>query len=250
MWEYCVAFKKDCSAEHFKNNIKQKIKKHNGVVTSIEDEVCVKVLIAIPIIERFKIHNYLREKIAEIILLNYKKEYILSKLNFNPSKEIDMQIFLKALTVFDSDTDKEIIMERLKFDNSLYIDSFINFKLSFLKRKWDELISLANDNALYLINKESFLELIKFLISNLEYRYCTVNVFSKKDCYLLYDQFGNSIEDFLIEKSILYDNNTLLTSLVALNPERIVFHCKENINEHLVKDLYDLFSNRIQITKK
>ena len=62
-----------------------------------------------------------------------------------------MQIFLKALVVFDSETDKAIIYERLKFDSNLVVNSFINFKLYFLKRKWKELIDLANDNYIYLL---------------------------------------------------------------------------------------------------
>lgn len=249
MWEYCIIFQDNISSEYFKNQIFNTIKKNNGIVTSLENQNEFRVLIAIPIIERFKIHNYIREKIAETILLFYKKEYILSKLDFDITKIIDMQIFLKALIVFDSDIDKEIILERLKFDSNLIINSFINFRLSFLKRKWNELVSLANDNEMYLLSKDTFLELIKFLISNLEYRYCTVNIFSKKDCYFLCNKEGEGIEDFLIDKNIVYDDSNLLTSLVALNPERIIFHCNNNIKDKLIKTLYDLFSHRVQISK-
>ncbi|MBQ9792599.1 MAG: hypothetical protein IJW32_02495 [Clostridia bacterium] len=249
MWEYCIIFEDDLSADYFKNKIYKTIKNYNGIITKLVDNNYIKILIAVPIIERFKIHNIIREKIAETILVNYKKEYILSKLNFDITKAIDMQIFLKALVVFDSETDKAIIYERLKFDSNLIVNSFINFKLSFLKRKWEELINLANDNSFYLLNKDSFLELIKFLISNLDYRYYAINIFTKKDCYLLCDIEGQTITDYLVGNGVIYDEKALLTSLIALNPEKIIIHNNILINDKLIKLLYDLFSNRIEISK-
>lgn len=250
MWEYSITFENEEYAKYLKNSLNEIIKSHNGVITTLSQNNLIKVLIAVPIIERFKIHNLIREKVAENILLNYKKDFIISKLEFDINHQnLNMQIFLKALVVFDSDTDKEIIMERMKFDSNLVVNSFINFKLSFLKRKWKELIDLANDNSMYLLNNDSFDELIKFLISNLEYRYHTINIFSKQDCYMLYDTTGAVVDDFLIDKNIVYDDNHLLTSLVALNPEKIVVHCNTFVKDKLLKTLYDYFSNRVHICK-
>lgn len=249
MWEYIITFEDSSSANAFKNSINEIIKKNNGVITTLNQFNFTKVLIAVPIIERFKLHNTIREKIAENILLSYKKNFILSRLNFDINQNLNMQVFLKALVVFDSDTDKEIIMERMKFDSNLVVNSFINFRLSFLKRKWEELVDLANDNSMYLLNNDTFHELIKFLISNLEYRYHTINIFSKPDCYLLYDTRGQVINDFLVDKHIAYDDNILLTNLVALNPEKIVIHCNNFVKDKLLKTLYEYFSNRIHVCK-
>lgn len=249
MWEYSITFEDEKSSEFFKKELNKIIKKHNGIITGLYSLNCYKILIAVPIIERFKIHNIIKEKIAESILLFFKKKFILSGLDFEINKTIEMSVFIKSLIVFDSDIDKEIIIERLKFDNNLIVNSFLNFKLGFLKHKWKELISLANDNAMYLLSRDSFLELIKFLISNLENRQYVVNIFSKENCYLLCDVEGNSIKDFLLEKNIIYDDSSLLTSLVALNPQKIIIHCNSFIKDRLLKNLYEFFSNRIEIKK-
>lgn len=249
MWEYVISFDDDVSSQYFKCEIENIIKKYNGIVTILNSNTYSKVLIAIPIIERFKFHNILREKIAETILVKFKSKYILSKLEFDLTPTEDMQIFLKALVVFDTDIDKEIIMERLKFDSNLVVSSFVNFKLSFLKRKWQELISLANDNSMYLLSKDSFLELIKFLISNLEHRYYVVNVFLKQNCYFLCDTKGNKISDYLLKESIVYDDNNLLVSLVSLNPEKIILHCNNLVKDKILNSIYTLFSNRVEIRK-
>ena len=90
---------------------------------------------------------------------------------------------------------------------------------------------------------------LKFLISNLEYRCYAVNVFPKNNCYLLCDTQGNCINDFLIDKNIIYDDNNLLTSLIALNPEKIIFHCNSNVRDNIINSLFQYFSNRIVICK-
>ena len=250
MWEYCISFEDKNSADIFSNSIYNEIKSHGGIITTRDGDCFYKVLIALPIIERFKVHNVIKEKIAETILLCIKSEYILSRLDFETNNASpSMKVFLKALIVFDSDTDKDIIVERLNFDSDLVVKSFVNFRMSFLKRKWNELVSLANDNAMYLLSQDSFDELIKFLISNLEYRCYAVNVFSKKDCYFLCDMKGEVVKDFLIDKNIMYDDSNLLVNLVALNPEKIIVHCNNNIKDNLLKTLYEYFSNRIELCK-
>lgn len=249
MVEFCFYFESDMIAEGFKTKIFDYIKNRHGIVVSV---LCLNyhvVLVAVPSEEQNEIKNFLREKIAEIILLFYKRDYILDKLDFEKAKNDNMKVFLEALFCFDSDLDKEVILENLNFKHVLYFNSFINFVLRFLKSKWDELITLANDNVMYIVCEDSFLELIKFLISNLEHRCYAVNIFSKQDCYLLCDIEGKSINDFLVEKNIIYDDTNLLTSLIALNPEKIIFHCNDCLKDNLIKKLYNYFSSRIEICK-
>lgn len=156
MWEFCITFSSINYASNFKDKIMGKIKSVNGIVTMLTTTYCSKVLVAVNKEYKSRIKTYLTEKIAEFILLFYKKEYIVSKLNFLVNKTNSMQVFLTALVCFDSDIDKKIIMHELKFKNTLVFDSFINFKLGVLKSKWDELISLANDNIMYYISEDTF----------------------------------------------------------------------------------------------
>ncbi len=247
MWEFCVTFSSTRYAKEFKNKIIGRIKGCNGIVTVLTTIKYSKVLIAIEREYKGQIKSYLTEKIAEFILLFYKKEYIISKLNFLVNKTNSMQVFLTTLVCFDSEIDKKIIMHELNLKNMLMFDSFINFKLGILKSKWDELVCLANDNIMYYLSEDTFLELIKFLISNLDYRCCEVNVFSKKDCYFLCDMQGNTINDFLVENNILYDDGALLKALIALNPEKIVVHGKSFLKDKIIKTLCNYFSSRVVV---
>ncbi len=249
MWEYCFCFDNSKDSTTFVDKIKTFIKQIKGVVVSIFLREVYKVLVAVPIEKKEDATCFIKETLAEIILINYKREYILSRLSFEIDHSINMHVFLQTLVCFDSEMDKQIILESLDFEKSIYFGSFINFRLRFLKSKWDELITLANDNIMYLLSEDSFVELIKFLISNLDYRCYAVNIFSKKNCYLLCDMEGKVIKDFLLDKNIVYDDSKLLTSLIALNPEKIIIHCDSLLKENLLKNLYNFFSNRIEICK-
>lgn len=249
MWEFCICFDKEIDSQDFVKKITKYIKENKGIVVSIFLHEVYKVLVAVPSEIKDKITMYLQEKLAEIILTNYKKDYILNRLNFEKSATTNMKVFLQTLVCFDSDIDKQIIVERMNLSKNFYLKSFIDFKLNVLKTKWQELITLANDNIMYLLSDDSFVELIKFLISNLEHRCYAVNIFSKQNCYLLCDLEGKVINDFLIDKNIFYDDNKLLTSLIALNPEKIIIHTNNTLKDNLLKNLYNFFSNRIEICK-
>lgn len=249
MWEYSLCFDNEIDSENFIDKIRPFIKETKGVVVSIFLQDTHKVLVAVPIEKKEQAMSLLKENLAEMILTYYKKEYIMSKLNFEVDHSVNMHVFLQTLICFDSDVDKQIIIGDLNFDKSIYLNSYINFRLKFLKNKWDELVTLANDNIMYLLSEDSFVELIKFLISNLDYRCYAVNIFSKQNCYLLCDMEGKVINDFLLDKNIVYDDNKLLTSLIALNPEKIIIHCNSFLKENLLKNLYNFFSNRIEICK-
>ena len=249
MWECCICFENNIEAESFAKKISSFIRSREGIVVSVYSLSLTKVLFAVSESVREETYFFIKEKLAESILSYYKKNYIYNKLDFDINTSTNMKVFLQALVCFDSDVDKQIITENINFKDNFCIDGFIRFRLKFLKKKWNELVTLANDNTMYLLSEDSFVEFTKFLISNLEHRCYAVNVFSKNNCYLLCDLEGKQINDFLIDKNIAYDDNHLITSLIALNPEKIILHCNPFIKDQLLKTLYNYFMDRIELCK-
>jgi len=249
MWEFCFYFDNEFDADVFEKKVNSFVQNFGGIVANVFSQDYFKVLVAIPFEKKRETTKFFKEKLAETILTNYKKDYILKSLNFEKIQTENISVFMQALICFDSEIDKQIILERLNMRSDFYLTSFVSFKLKFLKEKWNELITLANDNMIYLLNEDSCVELIKFLISNLEHRYYAVNIFLKDDCYLLCDMQGKVIEDFLIEKHIVYDDRNLINSLVALNPEKIIVHCNKILKDKLIKNLFNFFPSQIEICK-
>lgn len=249
MWEFCFYFDSLEDSNIYEKKILCFVKNVQGVVANVFSEGFYKLLIAVPFETRREAIRFFKTKLAETILTIYKRKFIVSNLNIEKIRTENISVFLQALVCFDSEIDKQIIIERINFKNNFYLNSFISFKLKFLKNKWNELVTLANDNMIYLLNDDSCLELIKFLISNLEHRYYAVNIFLKDDCYLLCDMQGKVIEDFLIEKHVVYDDKNLINSLVALNPEKIILHCNKILKDKLIKNLFNFFPSQIEICK-
>lgn len=249
MWEVSICFESPKMAEYFASKINLVIKSCKGISACITLNGQNCVLIAVPKDKEEFAREFVKQKIAECILFFYKKDYIVSKLNFERPKTPYMNVFLQTLVCFDGEADKHLIEQCLDFEDRVFVDAVVAFKLKFLKNKWEELVSLANENVMYFLSEDSLLELIKFLISNLEHRCYAVNVFSKSDCYFLCDLQGKRIDDFMLEKQGIYEDGSLLSTLVALNPEKIIVHCNKFVKDKLLRNLFSLFPNRIEICK-
>ncbi len=249
MWEFCICFDSLKMAEYFANKVNLVIKSCKGISACVSMNGRSNVLVAVPKEKTEFAKAFVKEKIAECILFFYKKDFIVSNLNFEKPNTPYMNVFLQTLVCFDGETDKHFIEQCLDFDERIFVDAVVAFRLKFLKKKWEELVNLANENVMYLLSEDSFLEFIKFLISNLEHRCYAVNVFSKGDCYFLCDLQGKKIEDFMLEKQRIYEDCSLLTTLVALNPEKIIVHCNKFVKDKLLRNLLSLFPNRIEICK-
>lgn len=249
MWEVSICFESPKMAEYFASKINLVIKSCKGISACITLNGQNCVLVAVPKDKEEFARDFVKQKIAECILFFYKKDYIVSKLNFEKPKTTYMNVFLQTLVCFDGEADKHFIEQCLDFGNRVFVDAVVAFKLKFLKKKWEELVSLANENVMYFLSEDSLLELIKFLISNLEHRCYAVNVFSKSNCYFLCDLQGKRIDDFMLEKQGIYEDGSLLSTLVALNPEKIIVHCNKFVKDKLLRNLFSLFPNRIEICK-
>lgn len=249
MWELCICFESRDIAEDFARSISIYVRERLGLVIVAYPVHFASVVIALPLKCKEEANIYFKQKIAEYVLSIYKREYILNHLDFENSQSLSMKVFLQTLVCFDSEMDKQIIADSIILRDKFCVDSFVNFRLSFIKKKWNEVVSLANENIMYLLSEDSFLEFTRFLISNLDHRCPAVNIFSKKNCYFLCDMEGNGIDDFLVEKPIVYDDGKLITSLIALNPEKIILHCNPFVKEPLLRTLFSYFNDRIEVCK-
>jgi len=252
MWEYFITApinKVKCLTAIY-DNLEEKIKELNGVITLSVNDHTAKLNIGVGNKNKSSIKGSIINQIAGVIIAKYKPDYLKSNFNFKVNDDINMQAFLKALVVFDSDIDKQIIVRELMTCNKgVVLDSFFNFRLNILKIKWKDLINLANDNIMYLMTSDTFIELLKFLISNLDYRISEVNIFFSNSGYQLKDSTGKDIND---NDNYLTDCKDckeafLITTLISLSPQKIKLHCKTDFKSQTLNLLFSLFNDRIEI---
>lgn len=79
------------------------------------------------------------DKIADIIVVNYKYNYFKSNLTLNGLNDIEKELLLTSLISADLDDDKKFAVSKLKNFNELAVDGMYNFRLKPLKNKWKEI---------------------------------------------------------------------------------------------------------------
>ena len=100
-----------------------------------------------------------------------------------------------------------------------------------------------NLNGDYLINKEIFIEFLKFLIKSIQPQTKVVNIKTDLTKFLFFDE-----QDHLMQGQIdLKDEMGLITNLVLLAPRNINIHCSDKVSDKTFKTLYYLFDKKINL---
>ncbi|MBR2433686.1 MAG: hypothetical protein IKB21_03700, partial [Clostridia bacterium] len=124
--------------------------------------------------------------------------------------EIELFTFKKALISFDRETDRFLINKFLSFGQNLELESFFHFRLRALQEKWTELVGIANENSTYLLGEDSFVELLKFLVDNIEVAGDEMVVEIKHGHIDIFDTNGHilngDISKFALVEKILEDS--------------------------------------------
>ena len=170
MWEFCIHIehKHHAEAKALFGKIKKCFDGFDKIVISLVEEDDFRVLVACDETEKSKVSFFIIDAVSDIVCQNFKWEFLQEKLNLPMLSPENHDAFLKALVYFDAETDRYLVCKNLELGNSLSLEGFYNFKCKDLRRKWQDLVSLANDHSSYLISSETFADLLKFLIENLE----------------------------------------------------------------------------------
>ena len=137
---------------------------------------------------------------------------------------------------------KRTVKKCLKLEKDFFLESFYQFKLSTLKSKWTELVTLANENREYLTSSESFLDLLKFLVDNLEICEEEISIYKDNE-----ENYQILISDKLYQNKV-FSEDSLVSSIIDLSPQKINLYCDED--SRAINLLHCLFEDRITDKKK
>lgn len=249
MFEFSIALseQKADSAKKLYKEIKSTASSFGSVVTSYSENGKIFIVVACDDIEKPRISFFICDAIADIITTDFKLDYINKNLHLPIHNQLNLDALKKALVVFDRETDRYIVTHNLKLNEKFFIESFYEFRLRQLRSKWQELIKLANENANYLLCNDTFIDLLKFLIENIEISTGCINVVKENDCYKICDENFNEIEQ---EQGKENNEAFLITSIINLSPKRINIYCDDTENSSALTLLSQIFVNRVFILPK
>lgn len=241
MWEFCLYFE-DEQLEYIlklRKHLKRVFKKYRGAVVLYEEGH--KILFAIDDDEKvfIRLYKYIYNYIVNIIYTYYKKQTLnfLGRDLFN--NEIFELVIKETLFCFDEEYDKNIIKQALTLNDTLSLEGFFNFKLKYLKDKWEHLVDLIKTNAGVLNSYVINLDLTRYLISELDNNIDKVCLFSEGKKYFLKTVNNENLTYKKINFSKKQNFKDLLRNLITLSPKNIIL-CGEVEKENfdIFKDLF------------
>jgi len=177
------------------------------------------------------------DTLSDIIVTDCKTYYINEHIGLPIQSGVLRSAFTSALSAFDRDTDKIIAKTLIKLTQQFNLDSFFEFRLDTLKTRWDEVCLLANENIAYLVCQKTFMELLRFLISNIDGLSDEAHIVKRGDKLEVLGVDLSPIENIYINES-LPSEIQVVNKLVAIAPKRIFLHIE---NPTLAVELKDLF---------
>ena len=169
------------------------------------------------------------EVLSDIIVTDLKSHYIESQIHLPSDDQVITQAFIRALSTFDRETEKIIAKSIIKVTPNIYLDSLYEFTLDTLKTRWNEVCNLANENTCYLACPRTFMELLRFLISNIESlsdEAHVIQVTSDKGQVTNLEVLGRGLKpfkDIYINESLPPDVK-VISKLVTIAPKRVFLH--------------------------
>ena len=149
-----------------------------------------------------------------MIVDDYKYNFYKDNLNPNDDSVI-YESFLKAISIFDAENDKDIIKSQIHLSGEILIDSFFYFKLQLLRARWEKTANIINQNGV--LNKtSSMLDILKYLIAMSESGIAVAEIQIQKSQLVLKSYLG-----VLKFKQTFNGLSSFFTEIVKLNPSKI-----------------------------
>lgn len=196
-------------------------------------------------VEDFK-KEYLKAKVLEgvhsIIVDVYKYHFFKEQL-LGLSSSVMIKPFLKAISIFDSESDFEVIKKEISFDGEILIDSFFYFKLQSLKLRWEKTANIILKNAI-IQSDCAMIQVIRYLSETSENFTLIANV--KIDNKRLTIKNYKGTKNYSATQEGM---SKFLTEMISLNPLKINLTRNFEINEEnkVCEVLNEIFGEKIYI---
>lgn len=104
----------------------------------------------------------LRDKIADIIAINYKHNFFKRNVKFTGLSEVESELLITSLISADIEEDKKYVIKKLKGFEEYSLDGIFNFRMKPLKEKWKEIIGYIPPS----FTKSQLKDFISYLIKD------------------------------------------------------------------------------------
>lgn len=165
--------------------IGHRIKASGGIAVVAEFEGMVNLGLACEFSQKQAMNEIVKEGLVELFETIGKMCYIDSRLARLKINSSTYRLLLHTLVAFDRECERELIYKIIEVRPSISLDGYYNFRLSELKKRWDEICSLITGNASFLYDELTLNELLRFLVSAINPKILKLELKQQGDTYFL-----------------------------------------------------------------
>ena len=228
-------------------NIQPKLDFCKSIITNYSDNNFAYLLFAFDEACSNAVERIIRESIIDYIESCYKVEYLKQKIKNPAADNLTFETYIKVLSVFDKSTDKSAMEKIIFFNQTFFIDSFLEFRLLPLKKHWDNLAELSSDN-LTAFSTETFVDVIRFLINTMESNVYKVKIICSDGQFKIYNMANKN--DKVKKIAECEDDLELISNILNSCPNYIDVYLNAQNSNQAVNFLSNIFTNRLKIYSK
>lgn len=157
----CLDFQRQKYISEFYKSLVANIKKDAGII--IKHNSGGKSYLSIAVGDDKK--EYLKSKVLDfvtnVIENDFKYNFFKERIEIKTKNNLT-EAFLRAISCFDEDFDREIIKQNLELSGEIVLESLFYFKLQSLAQRWQKTAEIINQN-LIMNSDSSMSEVLKYL---------------------------------------------------------------------------------------
>lgn len=216
----------DNQNKFFLQSIKDELEKPvscvNGIITELDAKNRYYVSLAYPIEHKPQMTALVRESVARVISVSYKKRYLLEKIRIT-NDDLTTRTLVNTMCIFDSNIDNRSLVRMFDNPEIIVIDGVYNFRSKNLKRKWDEIIELSNANDVIFNNKSIVRDFLRFLLEAVPFVNKKLFAVLNYDGFELFDEKNKRIVKQKFIYPDLSEEEILMYNIICQKPRMLVF---------------------------
>lgn len=189
-----------------------------------------------------QMRDTIKEGLVEMFGVVGKYDFIKRNLSLGLSKT-NYDLLIHTLVAFDRENEHKLLNNVIRVEDNMTLDGIFNFKLCELKERWIEICNLTRSNGAYLYDDETYIELLRFLISAVNPKVNKLTVREENGGYSLSGSLKNSVINIDAQTSA-----ELMYYLIDLAPLELVIDGGIS-NRELSKRLVGIFDAKTTSVK-
>lgn len=233
MYEQTVNIEKENShlLSHIKGLMEPTLRQIDGISTELDDDYRSYYTLACSDTYRFQVSRAVVSAVCEALSLGYKNVYVRKLLDVDYDN-FYQNVLVNTICIFDSEYDKQFISRIVTDNATVCLDGYYNFKMSQVKRKWQDISRLVSDNDFILTDNELIIEFLQYLLDSLTCKEQTLSVSLDGNDYALFGKDNKALPRIKsLAKAVSVEEEAML-NIICLKPDKLNIYynakpCKE-----------------------